>query len=41
MSTNETASGNRIADADDLDTWMQFVDWESLGWVPDAPALAG
>ena len=40
MSTNETAPGNWTAGPDDLDAWMQFIDWETLDWIPDAPASA-
>jgi hypothetical protein len=40
MSTNQNAQGNWTASSDDFEEWMELVDWETLDWIPDAPASA-
>jgi hypothetical protein len=26
------------ASNEEWEAWMQFIDWETLDWIPDAPA---
>jgi hypothetical protein len=40
MSLNQSAQDNWKAGPDDLEEWMQLIDWETLDWIPDVSASA-
>lgn len=40
MSADTRTPADWTAGTEDWETWMHFIDWETLDWIPDAPASA-